>query len=294
MENKTVMISLLFWVLASCAVPQQNPSGYNFSSPDITYVLPDTLREVSGLTWIGGSSFACIQDENGILFIYDIEKKKLTDQYPFHLDGDYEGIANTGNSVYVLRSDGTLFEINNFRSTDFQLNTYDTGIPTDDNEGLCLDRQHNRLLIGCKSKIGKGPEFKDKRVIYSFDLTTKKLSSEPVLELNINELKRFAKLNQIPLPVKNKKKGEPEQVLKLRISAIAIHPVTGKLFLLSAVDHMLFVFDGNGNIDAMEILNDKMFNKAEGISFFENGDLLITNEGQGKVPTLLKFNYLTR
>jgi hypothetical protein len=30
-----------------------------------------------------------------------------------------------------------------------------------------------------------------------------------------------------------------------------------------------------------------MFNKAEGIAFFENGDMLITNEGQDNKPTFL-------
>ncbi|HEX2395176.1 MAG TPA: SdiA-regulated domain-containing protein [Bacteroidales bacterium] len=288
------MISILLSIMLGCTVPQENPLGYDFSSPDATYVLPDTLREVSGLAWIGGSSFACIQDENGILFIYDVNLKKLTNQYTFHIDGDYEGIARTGNSVYVLRSDGVLFQVSNFAFADFRLNTWDTGIPAEDNEGLCYDRKNNRLLIGCKSKIGKGPEFKDKRVIYGFDLNTKKLTSEPVYEFDINALKRFALQNRISLPEKDKKKGEDEQLLKLRISAIGIHPLTGRLFLLSATDYMMFVFDSNGKIEQMERLDHRMFNKAEGISFFDNGDILITNEAQSKVPTLLRFNYEVR
>jgi len=285
------MITLLITVLLGCAEPLQQSIGYNFGAPDAYYVLPDTLREVSGLTWIGGAAFACIQDENGILFIYDINKKNLTSQYSFHLDGDYEGIAAAGKSIYVLRSDGTLFEINSFASPEFRLNTWDTGIPADDNEGLCLDRRNNRLLIGCKSKIGKGAEFKDKRRIYGFDLDTRKISVEPVYEFDVRSIKLFARNNNVTLPVKKKKKGEDEQMLKFRISAIAIHPLTGKLYLLSAADYMLCIFDRSGNIEHMELLNRKLFNKAEGLSFFDNGDLLITNEGQGKIPTLLRFNY---
>lgn len=288
------MITVLFSIIIGCAVPHQHSIGYDFSVPDAIYVLPDTLREVSGITWIGGSSFACVQDENGILFIYDVSKKKLTNQYTFHTDGDYEGLAYTGNSVFILRSDGVLFQAGDFTSSDFRLNSWDTGIPAQDNEGLCYDKKNNRLLIGCKSKIGKGPAFKDKRVIYGFDLNTKKLSTEPVYEFDINVLKRFALQNRIPLPIKDKKKEEKEQVLKFRISAIGIHPVTGNLFLLSAADHMMFVFDNNGNIEHMEALNRKMFNKAEGISFFDNGDILITNEAQSKVPTLLRFTYKIR
>jgi hypothetical protein len=34
-----------------------------------------------------------------------------------------------------------------------------------------------------------------------------------------------------------------------------------------------------------------MQSEAEGISFFENGDMLISNEGEDRKPTLLRFNY---
>ena len=54
---------------------------------------------------------------------------------------------------------------------------------------------------------------------------------------------------------------------------------------------MMFIFDREGRIMHIEKLNPVMFNKAEGIAFFENGDMLITNEGQSKLPTLLRFNY---
>ena len=74
-------------------------------------------------------------------------------------------------------------------------------------------------------------------------------------------------------------------------SAIAIHPITKKLYLLSASDHLFFIFNINGEIEYMEPLNPDIFNKAEGITFLDNGDMIITNEGQNKKPTLLRFNY---
>jgi len=267
-------------------------TGYNLSSPDMTIVLPDTLREVSGITVIDDNLLACIQDENGILFIYDIDENKIVHQYSFHLDGDYEGITKVGETIYILRSDGTLFEIINYSQPDFSLTKIVTGIQANNNEGLCYNKSKNRLLIACKSKIGKGPEYKDRRFIYSFDLETMLLSSEPVFDFDVNDLKQFAADNKIDLPKKSKQKDKnKESVLKFRPSAICIHPVTGKLFLLSASDHMLFIFDMDGNIEYMELLNPKIFNKAEGISFFENGDMIITNEAQEFKPTILRFNY---
>ncbi|MBP9220737.1 MAG: hypothetical protein KBF42_05095, partial [Chitinophagales bacterium] len=151
---------------------------------------------------------------------------------------------------------------------------------------------NNRLLIACKGKIGKGPEFKDKRVIYGFDLSTKKLSEEPVYEFNLQVIKQFALEEKVDLPTRTKKKGQiTEPIIKFAISAIGIHPITSQLYVLSATDHLIFMFNSLGEIEHIEQLDPEMFNKAEGITFFENGDMLITNEGQDKKPSLLRFNY---
>jgi len=261
------------------------------NNPDTTFILPDTLREISGLTNIDESTVACIQDENGILFIYDIIQNKIKKQYSFNIDGDYEGITLVGKSMYILKSDGVLFEISDYTNEAFELKSYNTGIPADNNEGLCFDAEKNRLLIACKSKLGKGPELKDKRAIYAFDLRSKKLSSEPVFNFDVAEIKKFAREKELNLPEKAKKKGT-EPIIKFFSSAIAIHPITKKLYLLSAADHMLFIFDENGKIEHLEQLNPNVFNKSEGITFLNNGDMLITNEAQKMKPTLLRFKYL--
>jgi hypothetical protein len=289
-------ILIITFAFSSCAKPFTNNSkitGYNLTRPDTTFILPDILMEISGLTEIDTTSFACVQDENGILFIYDAVKNKIKKQYPFHINGDYEGIARVEKTIYVLRSDGTLFEISNYEAPDFKIRSYPTGIPANNNEGLCYDQDNNRLLIACKGKIGKGSQYKDKRVIYSFDLTTKTLSKEPVYDFDLEIIKQSAMTKKINLPLLIRKKGKQrtEPIIKFRTSAIAIHPLMKKLYLLSAIDHLLFTFDMKGNIEHIEQLNPDLFNKAEGITFFKNGDMLITNEGQDKKPTVLRFNY---
>jgi uncharacterized protein YjiK len=293
----TLLIAAISFILTvfgciSGNTKTENLTKYDLTTPDAIFVLPDTLREVSGLTYLDTERFACIQDENGILFIYNVLKNKLEGQYTFHFDGDYEGIARVNKTIYVLRSDGTLFEIPDYESKDFRMNAYVTGIPANNNEGLCYDPDYKRLLIASKGKIGKGSEYKDKRVIYGFDLNTKTLTKDPLFDFNLQAIKQFALHHKINLPAKTKKKGkktEPE--IKFRTSAISIHPLTNRLYLLSASDHLLFIFNMDGKLEHIEPLNPKIFNKAEGITFFENGDMFITNEGQDKRPTLLRFNY---
>jgi hypothetical protein len=290
------IVGVLFLTLfgfSATYINTESVTGYNLSKPDFSLVLPDTLREISGLTDIDSITFACIQDEHGILFIYDLLKNEIQKQYSFNIDGDYEGITRVDSAMYILRSDGALFEISNYQSSKFKLTSFTTGIPANNNEGLCYDPYNNRLLIASKGKIAKGPEYKDKRVIYGFDLKTKLLTDKPVFEFDLKNIKQYAKKNKINLPTKTKKNGQiTETFIKFMTSAIAIHPITKKLFLLSASDHLFFIFNTtNGDIEHMELLNPDIFNKAEGITFLDNGDMIITNEGQNKKPTLLRFNY---
>jgi uncharacterized protein YjiK len=103
-------------------------------------------------------------------------------------------------------------------------------------------------------------------------------------------MKQYAKTHNLPYPTREKK-DKDEPIIKFRTSAIAIHPITKQLYVLSAADHSLFVFNGDGSLAQMTLLEQHTFNKSEGIAFLPDGDMLITNEGQDKKPTLLRFNY---
>ena len=284
--------------LNACSTPTRTthdrPSGYDLNKPTSVAILPDTLHEVSGLTDIDDHTVACIQDENAVLFFYDLISNTIKEQFQFHIDGDYEGVTRVGDAMYILRSDATLFKVDNYREKNFTLHTYPTEIPAKDNEGLCYDEANNRLLIACKSKLGKGPEFKDKRAIYAFDVATSTLLPDPVFEFDVQVIKDYAIAKKIDLPIRNKKsKGGTveEPVVKFSASAISVHPIRNELYMLSAADHLFFIFDMQGRIIHMEAIDPKLFNKPEGITFLANGDMLISNEGQNGQPTLLRFNY---
>lgn len=269
--------------------------GYDLAAPDARLVLPDALREVSGITPLDATRVACIQDEKGILFIYDIEKHELDKKRSFEIDGDYEGIARVDKVMYVLRSDGTLFEISNFDSKHAQVTRYATSVPGNDHEGLCYDRENNRLLIACKDKSGKGRKYRDKRDIYGFDLKTKTLSRTAVFTFDVPTMEQFARDHHIELPQETEADDQSrEPKIKFRTSDIGIHPLTRKLYVLSAADHLLFIFDKHGRLEQIEPLDVRVFNKAEGIAFLDSGDMLITNEGEDGQATLLRFNYRMR
>ncbi|MCX6302486.1 MAG: hypothetical protein NTW82_09910 [Bacteroidia bacterium] len=270
-----------------------NIIGYDLTCPDETIILPPVLHEISGITVIDSSSVACVQDENGIVFIYDIQRKEIKKQLTFHGNGDYEGITLANDTIYVLRSDGVLFEITDLKSSVIAEKILLSKLSDIENEGLCYYRKSNMLLIAPKDKPKKESEDKDRRGIYGFDLNTRELIKKPGIIIDLSAINEFAADNKIIVQAKsgNKdKEGNPD--IKFRPSAIGIHPVTDKFFVLSATDQMLFFFDLDGTIEYMVYLNPEIFNMPEGIAFFENGDMLISNEGQNMNATLLRFNYI--
>lgn len=285
----------ILFVWTGIFLTSSNKIGYDFSKPTLNDELPPILHEISGLAIIDSSSIACVQDEDGILFIYNIKKHKITQQHTFGLKGDYEGITLVNDVLYVLRSDGVLFEIKDHQTKKLKVKTYSTRVPAINNEGLCYDAINNRLLIGAKGKINKDPTNKDIRLIYAFDLKTKTLNQSPAFNFNITDINLTAKMQGIHFPKKQNKKGKSiEHGFKFNTSEISIHPITHQLFVLSATEHVLFVFNKNGALEYIEQLNPLVFNKSEGLDFFQNGDLIISNEGQTHMPTLLRFNYMPK
>jgi uncharacterized protein YjiK len=136
-------------------------------------------------------------------------------------------------------------------------------------------------------KNGKGAN-KDLRNIFAFDLSTKSLDPSPIFELNQSDVIQFANENKIQLPRKHNKKSNSEEIdFGFGVSAIGVHPTTNELYVLCAYDHVFLIYSSTGELKEMLLLNKEHYPQAEGITFLENGDLLISNEGQDGEPTLV-------
>lgn len=270
-------------------VMQERRMDYNLSKPDRVYYLPASLNEISGITEIDNISVGCIQDENGVLFIYDLEKGEVRKQLFFYPDGDYEGIARIGRSVYVLRSDGTLIMIEDYQAWKMKVSQFTPGFPGGNYEGLCYDRGSGRLLVAPKELPGRYSDDDPLRFIFTLDLNTKKAAAKPAFVFNMPEMKKYAIQNKLKIPMKDDKKKEPK--FNFNPSDMAIHPISGQLYVLSGNERLLFIFDNKGRINNIVKLDSDIFNQPEGITFMSDGDMLISNEGQNKRPTIVRFDY---
>ena len=263
---------------------------YDLKKPAEQHILPAVLHEVSGVTWLDSTSVACVQDEHGIVFIYDLRKKEIVRELPFGYEGDYEGIALVGKSIYILRSDGGIYEIPDYRSSNTAATAHAVLLPASNYEGLCYDPDMRRLLIAGKGKVDEAS--REDRFVYSFDLATKKPDPQPAYRFSIVDVTQFAVDRKLQEPYRLTAKGKSvPNYIKMRTSELAFHPVTGHLYMLAATDHLLMVFDRKGRILHIEKLDPAVFNQAEGLTFSPGGDMIITNEGGEDSPTLLRFVY---
>lgn len=236
---------------------------------DTRWELPGELREVSGISMLSDGTMACVQDEEGKIFIYDLEQEAIIREIPFAGPGDYEGIAIAGENAYIVRSDGTLFEVAGFRGQKPNVKVYEASFPATINiEGLAYDQEQNQLLLAPK---GHDPKLKMQKGIYAFSLDSKRFVSEPVISIS---------LDQVAPPKKGKKQKSDYDVLQP--SSLEKHPSDNTLYLLDAVNNRLYAMAKDGKLTRTLELDESQLRQAEGLTFDQDGAMYIASEGGKK------------
>lgn len=267
---------------------------YNLGSPDHRYTMPPSLEEISGISWTGKGTLACIQDENAIIYCYSLEKEKVISEVKFGKDGDYEDISVVKNTAYVLKSNGHIYRVKDFQKDEFKVKRYKTPISgKNDAEGMVYDSLENRLLIACKGSptIDKENPHKGYRAVYAFDLEAKQLLEEPAYLVDLRKIEGYqdqAKFTQFSSKLAQVL-GISDPYGNFRPSAIAIHPLKDEIYMTSSVGKLLVILDREGQILEVHALNPALFRQPEGICFSPEGDLYISNEGRGGKGYILKF-----
>ena len=234
--------------------------------------MPSDLKEISGIAYVGKNRFACVQDELGKIFIFNTATGEIEKEIQFAGSGDYEGIAIVGETAYIMRADGKLFELKNYSSGKPSLVEHDTHLTAkQDVEGLCYDEKNNRLLLAIK---GREPNSKDYKGIYAFDLSSKKIETAPAIKIDLT--------HNIWSGTKSKNKIQP--------SDIDVHPVTGDIYIVDGADSKLLVMGADGTKKKLYQLSNTDFPQPEGMAFNQAGELFISNEGRTGTGNILKIS----
>src|SRR5690554_5486791 len=101
MKENVISALIIFGVLALVGIlwfayenPALNPRLKETSYTIIRkWDMPPELEEISAIHYLSESQMASVQDEKGIIFIYNLNTDLVEKTIDFVTEGDYEGLA---------------------------------------------------------------------------------------------------------------------------------------------------------------------------------------------------------
>lgn len=269
---------LAFCFLLFAAPPDTLP--YDLNNPSfIINLVSNELQEISGLSPTDTEGvYLAIADEKGEIFFIDGKGGgTILRTVLFRDKGDFESVEMVGKCLYAAKSNGDVFEIGCWEQPVPKVTEYKTFLKKEDDvEGLCYDAKRYALLMACK----QNPDSAGLRRVFAFDLKSKQLSANPVYTIDPEEVNRL-----VPLTDDDKHR-------RFSPSGIAIHPITGDVYVTSTALKRLVVLDyQTGKIRFAVRLNKKLLPQPEGIAFDAKGNLHLSSEGKKGEGLVFKFDY---
>jgi len=268
--SQTILVIIVIVLLVVACFPKKNTNEYllryDLNKPKSKMEMPQNLNEISGLSFYKDNQLACVNDEKGTVFIYDLVFQNIIETIDIGKNGDYEGVEVVDDEIFIMKSNGKIkgFKISDGSEREIDCSSKDVK----EYEGLSYHPQTGSLLLVTKEKF---KDKNDKKTIYAYSLTTEK----------------FEKFLSIDEDMIKGRDGEKT----FSPSGIAIHPTTKEIFVISSKGKKLLILSPEGNKNTLIALNPKTFVQPEGICFTPNGDLYISSEGDNSNGFILKFAF---
>jgi len=232
--------------------------------PLAEWLLPHELREISGLALTSDGRLLVHGDELGRVWEVDYRRGVLVKRFVLGdgaVKGDFEGITIAHDRVYLLASNGKLYEFPegaNDAHVDYRV--YDTGLRKDcEFEGVAFDPAINSLLLACKRVYDT--QFRDALVIYRWSLATDTAA------------------RSLPLVVPLAGVIGTNGWKSLHPSDITIDPLTGNYVLVASQERALISITPGGAVVFARSLA-ALHHQAEGVAIAKDGVLIVSDEAR--------------
>lgn len=121
---------------------------------DVEHAMPEQLAEISGIAFVKGDEHTlyAVQDEEGLLFGYDLLQKQIASTASFAQKGDYEELATDGQFFYVLKSNGHIYSFSvGHTSAAGEVIVNKDLVPKGEYESMAFDPASGNLFLLCKA-----------------------------------------------------------------------------------------------------------------------------------------------
>ncbi len=260
---------------------------FDLVHPESVSNLPMGVNAFTDFVIMDSTHLICLDDQVGGVLVYDLTTNKS------------QGYLPTGiqfKITEVTKIDSTLILVDEKMDLHFLLPPYDsTSITTESlqdkswiSSGMCLHESTKRLFFVAESDVENEIQ---NYFIYTFNLNNKKLNERPLFEIKPEEIELFALTNNSPLPTNRvDENGDTIRNFTFIPDVIAVHPKTNEIYILSSSDRSLVVYNQFGQVVNFTTLNEELFSQPKAMTFYPNGDLLLTNSDL-KNPSIVRVKW---
>ena len=245
------------------------------ATPLAQWLLPHALQEISGLGLTRDGRLLVHGDERGQVWEIDYRRGVLVKRFALGkgtLKGDFEGITIAHDLVFLLNSNGKLYEFHEGADdahVDFKV--HDTGLKKQcEFEGVAFDPALNALVLACKQVYDK--DLRDALVIYRWSLSS-------------DSAARLSRLT-VPLDSVIGTNGWKH----LHPSDITIDPLTGNYVLIASEENALVAITPAGAVVFARPLPGRDHH-AEGVAITKDSILLVSHEGGQGMATITLYKW---
>ena len=260
-----IVLAGLATALAGPLAAQSALAGYNLAAePAWRAELPKSLAEISGLAAADGAVYAH-GDEQAAIFRFDLATRRLTARFGLGsrrnlLHDDFEDLVVIGQRVYLVNSQGAIFEgpiAGNGRLVESVRRTAGFGRNCEV-EGMTWDPDTQSFLLLCKHVMSK--RWKHQVVVLAVSGETWRVEPEPRMLIDEERLAQATG-----------SKG-------FNGSAITRHPRTGTYLLVAGPQRTYAEVDRRGQVLGGGKLEKERHPQPEGAAFTADLTLLISDE----------------
>lgn len=257
------------------AINFQKETGYfDLDHPGSVQALPSGILPFSDICILDSTMLIAIQQGQGSLVLYDFIQNQFQTLNPLVANQGIRDLATVDSTIYLI--DEQMFVYRSrapYDSTSTQQVCNET--LNWSSAAICHHALTDRLFILPQMDSTNESSL---RSVYTYNLNQNRYSETPLFTYDLDEVEAFANEHGVRLTsLRMSALNDSVYGLNLDPTAIAIHPKTNDVYVLSGSDRSIVVFDQNGTIQNFAILDKSYFPNPSGMTFSKTGDLLISN-----------------